>query len=584
MSRLQQRLYLAIWEMWTHRNQLLHGAGDRIHSSTLATIDTDIHSEWKRGIDTLPLRYVHLFSGKLEKILQLSPQDKQRWLTSIWAARDKQNGGIQLWDRTSNIDYDKWKAKRTPIPQSTTRTTQQQRQLDRPQPLTILTTDISDEETPLSDDECTSGKGNTPKASYAFTQDTEFLTVAIPTPSSPSSPCLAQTPTGATLLHPPLQEYITISSIDNDTVHHFRRQSIPHALVISQFHQQTVSFGSLLTTNPGTWFNDEVINFYLSILNQYDHTQKENTQNARHHFFNSFFITCLLDEGNSNSYKYQNVLRWSRKVFGSDLFQLHKIFFPCNISRSHWSCVIADIQTSTIIYYDSMRGNGDKYMNSILHYLQDDWMRTRGFHMPNLRQWTLKNEQNVPVQDNSYDCGTFVCMFATCMALGCRMDFTQTDAPAMRLKLAHMIIRHSINPLPTTRPHTSNTSQDECLITDHNDQQSDSQDSTLPLTTQTTQNQASPQHTGYYTITQGLVQNKRKHSYTQGSHRKKRRKTNVSQLTKTARISETSSTSHQLRLSDMLTATQNGKGKRKITITDEEHPFKHKRYKEDGDT
>jgi hypothetical protein len=119
MSRLQQRLYLAIWEMWNHRNQLLHGVGDRVHSSTLATIDTDVHSEWKRGMDNLPLRYAHLFSGTVEKSLQLTPQDKKRWLTSVWAARDKLNGGIQLWDRTSNIDYDKWKAKRTPIGHTT---------------------------------------------------------------------------------------------------------------------------------------------------------------------------------------------------------------------------------------------------------------------------------------------------------------------------------------------------------------------------------------------------------------------------------------------------------------------------------
>jgi Ulp1 family protease len=89
-----------------------------------------------------------------------------------------------------------------------------------------------------------------------------------------------------------------------------------------------------------------------------------------------------------------------------------------------------------------MKGDGSRYMNSIFHYLQDDWHHARGFELPEIRQWSLINESSVPIQENSYDCGAFVCLFAACMAINYPMTFTQLDAPKMRLKLAHLICIH----------------------------------------------------------------------------------------------------------------------------------------------
>ena len=50
----------------------------------------------------------------------------------------------------------------------------------------------------------------------------------------------------------------------------------------------------------------------------------------RCHFFNSFFISKLLDE--AGGYSFKNVKRWSRKVPGKDIFALDKIFFPGKFS------------------------------------------------------------------------------------------------------------------------------------------------------------------------------------------------------------------------------------------------------------
>jgi hypothetical protein len=475
-------------------------------------------------MDTLSSRYANLFSGSLAKSLQLKLLEKKRWLTSIWAARDKLNGGIQIWDRSSNVDYNKWKVRKMgkllshkPLIQSHHTSTTA--------PLTIQVNEPSDEEDAISDTNSTSGQGNSPIASYDYGTDTETLTISVHSTQLCLSPGKAQTPTRAHIHPQPVQDYIVLHPPDRDNTIQFKHQSHKDNNIIARFHQQLISSHSLQTTDPGQWLNDEIINFYISTLNDYDHTQKDSMTRRRHHFFNSFFITKLLDEGNLNRYNYHNVLRWSRRVYGLDLFQLHKIFFPCNISQSHWSCVIVNVQNSTIMYYDSMRGNGDRYMHNILHYLQDDWLCTKGYTMPHLSQWTLKNDNDVPVQDNLYDCGVFVCLFATCMVLDCDMEFDQSDAPLMRMKLAHLIYTHCLNtqhssdvaqptPARMTTIHTQVITQD---ISQTQSQQPSSQDTSANDTAT---------KTGCFTIMQGPKGVKRKFLNSGSKDQYKRQKHN----------------------------------------------------------
>jgi hypothetical protein len=383
MSRFQKRLFHIVWEMWSHRNRILHDAGDKIHEDTLSSIDDDIRSEWERGLDDLPLRYAHLFSGSLAKNLQLIPNDKKRWLTSIWAARDKMNAGIKIWDRASVLNYDKWKARKTPQGQVKQASTVEG-PVRRTQKLTIDTAHSSDSECDISDNDCGTALGNTPTATYNFDKDKDELTTSIKKHSASNIPHQAISPTGDLVQPNPIQQYICVPPNTQSDIQDFLQRSRPHNSIVSQINSETVSFHSLLTTKPHTWLNDEVINFFLSTLNQNDVREKEGTNSKRNHFFNSFFITRLLDEGNTDTYTYRNVRRWSRRVYMSDLFELGKIFFPCNISQSHWSCVITDMSSYTITYYDSMKGDGGRYMNSIFHYLQDDWHRTQGFELPEI--------------------------------------------------------------------------------------------------------------------------------------------------------------------------------------------------------
>ena len=80
-------------------------------------------------------------------------------------------------------------------------------------------------------------------------------------------------------------------------------------------------------------------------------------QRRRCHFFKSFFVTKLLNQGHhtlAGVYEYRNVKRWSKKVPGKDIFALDKIVFPINVNQSHWVCAVAFMQEKRIQFYDSM--------------------------------------------------------------------------------------------------------------------------------------------------------------------------------------------------------------------------------------
>jgi Ulp1 family protease len=85
--------------------------------------------------------------------------------------------------------------------------------------------------------------------------------------------------------------------------------------------------GSLRTLEPFQWLNDEIIHAYLDVLAHRDAqlTTAVPAHRKRNHFFKSFFVFTLRNEGNSDPalngvYCYRNVKRWSKKVPGTYTF------------------------------------------------------------------------------------------------------------------------------------------------------------------------------------------------------------------------------------------------------------------------
>jgi Ulp1 family protease len=177
--------------------------------------------------------------------------------------------------------------------------------------------------------------------------------------------------------------------------------------VIAQVDSDVVVRESMRRLQPGQWLNDEVIHYFLIMLAKRDEgLAKQDPSRGRCHFFKSFFITKLLNEGHANpdiegTYEYRNVKRWSKKVIGKDLFQLNKIFFPINVGGAHWICVVAFMREKRIETFDSLGGSGTIYMEAIWKYLQDEHLDKKKAPLPDVDKWMLvKTQTNTPRQEN----------------------------------------------------------------------------------------------------------------------------------------------------------------------------------------
>lgn len=145
-----------------------------------------------------------------------------------------------------------------------------------------------------------------------------------------------------------------------------------------------------------------------------------------------------MDEGNSNSYSYEKVKKWSGHVPGKDIFELDKLFFPINIKNNHWACAVIFIQEKRIQFYDSIGGDGTYYMRALLDYVKDEWRRkTQGQDLPNVSEWKLVSTNiNTPRQENGFDCGVFTCMYADFLSMGYPLTFNQEHITKCRQRIA----------------------------------------------------------------------------------------------------------------------------------------------------
>jgi sentrin-specific protease 1 len=167
----------------------------------------------------------------------------------------------------------------------------------------------------------------------------------------------------------------------------------------------------MLSLEPGEWLNDEIINFFFSMLMTRDELVCGNSNLKRRScFFHSFFLTRLLDEWNNDpdlagKYDYHNVRAWSGDVPGKDLFQLDKIFYPINVGDMHWVCAVVFMQKKKIQMFDSMHSSGLGLISHVFNYLKDEHMTKHGCPLPDAHEWRLvENERSTPSQKNGECC------------------------------------------------------------------------------------------------------------------------------------------------------------------------------------
>ena len=221
----------------------------------------------------------------------------------------------------------------------------------------------------------------------------------------------------------------------------------PSDEIVASDGADSVQRGSLQRLLPQQWLNDEVIHYYMNMLAARDaQVCQQDDRPRRSHFFKSFFVSKLLNDGHrtkAGQYEYKNVKRWSKKVPGKDLFALDKVCFPINQGGMHWVCAVMFVQDQRICFYDSLGSPGHDYLEALFRYVQDEHQDKKGAPLPDADAWELVpcNPATTPRQLNGYDCGVFTCMFVDFVAKNCPLTFGQEHITQCRQRIALSILQ-----------------------------------------------------------------------------------------------------------------------------------------------
>lgn len=197
-----------------------------------------------------------------------------------------------------------------------------------------------------------------------------------------------------------------------------------------------ISVHDLLSLQGSSWLNDSIINYYLEMQSQPQHTDI--------YCFNTFFIPKLASSG------YMGVKRWVRNV---DLYSRKLIIWPVHVGTSHWCLAVAEMTSKTLWFFDSLYSTGERFLKLLNGFLMQSKMEKHPQAETPL--FKLRCHPNVPKQANGYDCGVFTISFARDIinqkkfpVENVKFSFSQADMSNIRRRITQEIIDSHVPPDP----------------------------------------------------------------------------------------------------------------------------------------
>ncbi|XP_068658885.1 ubiquitin-like-specific protease ESD4 [Aristolochia californica] len=187
---------------------------------------------------------------------------------------------------------------------------------------------------------------------------------------------------------------------------------------------------------PGAWLNDEVINLYLELLKERERSNP--TKILKCHFFNTFFYKKLIS--GRNGYDYKAVRRWTtpRKI-GYGLIDCDKIFVPIH-AEIHWCLAVINIKDEKFQYLDSLGCRDIRVLNVLAKYLVDE-TKDKSNKDIDVSSWEQEFVEDLPEQQNGWDCGMFMIKYADFYSRGLDLCFSQEHMPYFRRRTAKEILQ-----------------------------------------------------------------------------------------------------------------------------------------------
>ncbi|EEB07135.1 SUMO deconjugating enzyme Ulp1 [Schizosaccharomyces japonicus yFS275] len=185
-----------------------------------------------------------------------------------------------------------------------------------------------------------------------------------------------------------------------------------------------ITIKDIQTLKDKNWLNDEVINFYVQLVAE---RSKHDSKLPKVHAFNTFFYPTLQKRG------YAGVRRWARKA-KVVIKDMDFVLIPVHLGI-HWCMAVINKKDKRFEYWDSLGGSPGKAFELLRLYYAEE---TKGGI--DLSGWTDHIDSNCPRQQNGYDCGVFACKTAECVARAGPIDFTQSDMPELRIRMAASVL------------------------------------------------------------------------------------------------------------------------------------------------
>ncbi|XP_038566190.1 sentrin-specific protease 2 [Micropterus salmoides] len=214
-------------------------------------------------------------------------------------------------------------------------------------------------------------------------------------------------------------------------------QSDPN-LVLSAAFKLRITQRDLATLQEGGWLNDEVINFYLSLV--MERCSSEATA-LKVYTFSTFFFPKLRGGGGGQAGGHTAVKRWTKAV---DLFLYDLILVPLHLGV-HWAMAVIDLKSKTVKSYDSMAQRHDDICSLLLMYLKEEHKIKKGRELDSPK-WTIGSlrASEIPQQKNGSDCGVFACKYADYIAKGRPLAFKQCHMPLFRKLMIWEILNQKL--------------------------------------------------------------------------------------------------------------------------------------------
>ena len=102
ITALIKRLFEVSWDMWTHRNGVLHATQKSVNPAEAERLRLRIDEEFLTGPLELPEQDHHRFRNK-QALLQSTLDHQRRWLQDIALCRRKAKSALELDPTTSNL-------------------------------------------------------------------------------------------------------------------------------------------------------------------------------------------------------------------------------------------------------------------------------------------------------------------------------------------------------------------------------------------------------------------------------------------------------------------------------------------------